>query len=80
MVKREREAAESLVGCTELESFGGVKVEEECGSVKSFNPIDWRHACLEKKGTNHVISGANDTFSFAVLGRGVWARHAEGDA
>ena len=54
--------------CMLLKGFGGVKVEEKGGSVKSFNPIDRRHACLEKKGTHHVVSGTNDTFGFAVLG------------
>ena len=63
-----------------LEGFGRVKVEQERGSVKSFNPVGWWHASLKKKGTHHVISRANDTFGFTILGRGVWARHSKGGA
>ena len=68
----------SLIWCTVLKGFGRVKVEEKSGGVESFNPIGGWHACLEKKGAYYVICRANDTFGFAVLGRGVRAGHAKG--
>jgi hypothetical protein len=49
LVERKREAIENLVWGAVLKGFSGVKVEQESGSVKSFDPIYWRHACLEKK-------------------------------
>jgi hypothetical protein len=32
---------------------------------------------LEKEGANDVVDGAQNTLSFAILLRGVGARHAE---
>ena len=76
LVERKREAIENLVGGAVLKGFGGVKVEQECGSVKGFDPIYGGHTCLEKKGSDHVICRANDALGFAVLVGCVWTRHA----
>lgn len=35
---------------------------------------------MGKKGTNNIVSGANVTFGFTVLGRRVWAGEAKRDA
>ena len=38
---------EGLIGCTKLESFGGVEIEKVGGGVEGFNPVRRQHASLE---------------------------------
>jgi hypothetical protein len=32
---------------------------------------------LKEKGAHGVVGGANHPFSLTILGRGIWARHAQ---
>jgi len=45
--------------------------------VKSLNPINRRKTRLKQKGMQNVVNGANRTFGFPILLRGIWTRHAE---
>ena len=54
-------------------------IEKMSGSVEGFHPVGGREMGLEKEGADDVIDGAQDTLGFAILGRGVRARHAEGN-
>jgi hypothetical protein len=46
------------------------------GCPKSCGPKVRRDGCLNQQGANNIIDGANNAFSFTVLGGGVRARHA----
>lgn len=48
--------------------------------MESFDPIDRGNASLKEKRTKNVVDRAEDAFCATVLLRGVWTRHAEGDA
>jgi hypothetical protein len=49
LVKREWKATKNLVWGVILKCFCMLKIEEKRGSMKGFNPINWRHTSLEKK-------------------------------
>jgi len=64
----------------EIESLGWQDVEEGSRRGEGLDPVGRRHGGLKQQGANDIIYGANNTFSFTVLRRGVGARHAEMDA
>jgi hypothetical protein len=68
---------EDIVGSGKLKCFRGVAIEEVGGSVESFHPVGRGKVGLEMEGANDVVDGAQNTLSFAILLRGVGARHAE---
>lgn len=49
------------------ESFGGEKVENMCGDMKCFDLECGGQSCLEKKGTDDIICGANHLLCFTIL-------------
>ena len=61
----------------EVERLGGEDVEEVGSGAKGSNPESGRNTGLKQKGTNDIISGTDNSFSFTVLGRSVWAGHAQ---
>ena len=64
----------------EVERLGGEGVEEVGSGAKGSNPESGRNTGLKQKGANDIISGMDNSFSFTVLGRSVWAGHAQLDA
>jgi hypothetical protein len=68
---------EDMVGSKKLKCFRGLAIEKVGGSVQAFHPVGRRKVGLEKVGANDVVDGAQNTLSFAILLRGVGARHAE---
>jgi hypothetical protein len=50
------------------------------GCPKGGGPKTRGDGRLNEQGANDIIDGANNAFSFTVLGRGVRARHVEVDA
>jgi hypothetical protein len=58
-----------------MESSCGIAIEQMNGSVKGFHPIRRGEMWLKKKGA-YDVDGAQYTLSFAILLRGVGARHA----
>lgn len=56
-----------------VKGFSGMKVKEMCGCVEGFDPVRRGKMGLNEKGTQNVIDGANGSFGFAVLLRGVRA-------
>jgi hypothetical protein len=47
------------------------------GGGEGINPIGRGHGCLEQESANDVVGGADNALGFAILLRGVWARHAK---
>jgi hypothetical protein len=45
--------------------------------VEPFYPVASRNRSLKKQKTQHIIDGAEDTFSFTVLWRSVGTRHPQ---
>ena len=64
----------------EVECLGGKNVKEEGCGGKSLNPIGWGDTGLKQEGTNNIIDGTNNAFSFTVLRRGIRTGHPELDA
>ena len=64
----------------EIESLGWQDVEEGSRRGEGLDPVGRRHGGLKQQGANDIIYGANNTFSFTVLRRGIRARHAKMNA
>ena len=64
----------------ETESLGRQNVDQRSGRGESLNPVKGRHGGLKQQGANDIIYGANNTFSFTVLRRGIRAGHAKMNA
>ena len=47
------------------------------GSGKSISPIGGGHGSLEEQGASDIVDGTNHALGFAILLRGIGARHAE---
>jgi len=73
-------AEEDEVRSGGLECFCGDQVEEVGGCMERLHPERGRCRYLEQKGANNIISGANNAFSFTVLGGGAGAGHAQVNA
>jgi hypothetical protein len=70
---------ESKMRSGHVEGLGGETIEEESSSGEGVSPIRGGHGRLKEESANDVVGGAENTFSLAVLLRGVWARHAQDD-
>lgn len=68
---------ESKVRRAGCEGFGGKAVNEIGGSVKAFDPICQRKGGLEQQGVQNVVQRPKSMLSPTILGRCMWARHAE---
>ena len=62
---------ESKVRHGEVESLGWQDVKERRRYGESLNLVSRRHEGLKQQGANDIIYGANNTFSFTVLRRGI---------
>ena len=47
------------------------------GSGKGISPIGGGHGSLEEKGAGDIVGGSKHALGFAILLRGIGARHAE---
>ena len=47
------------------------------GRGKGINPIGGGHGSLEEQGAGDIVGGTNHALGFAILLRGIGARHAE---
>ena len=47
------------------------------GSGKSISPIGGGHGSLEEQGASDIVDGTNHALGFAILLRGIGARHTE---
>jgi hypothetical protein len=56
---------------------GRKAVQKIGGGVQALSPEASGKRGLKQKGTHGVVGGANHPLSLAILGRGVWTRHAE---
>jgi hypothetical protein len=56
---------------------GRKAVKKVGGGVQALSPEASGKRGLKQKGTHGVVGGANHPLSLAILGRGVWTRHAE---
>jgi hypothetical protein len=56
---------------------GRKTVEEVGGGVQALSPEASRKRGMKQKGAHGVVGGANHPFSLAILGRGIWAKHAQ---
>ena len=64
----------------EVEGFGWQNVKEGGRHGECLDPVGGRHGGLKQQGANDIIYGANNTFSFTVLRRGVGTRHSKMNA
>jgi hypothetical protein len=69
------DSMEGEVWTGHADRLGGEAVQQICGGVEPFYPVASRNRSLKKQGTQHIIDGANDAFSFTVLRRSVGTRH-----
>jgi hypothetical protein len=70
-------AKKRMVRGGEIESFGGVSVDEIGGGMESFDPIVWGHAGVEEKGADDIVNGPDRALGFAILLGCVGTRHAK---
>ena len=47
------------------------------GSGKGISPIGGGHGSLEEQGAGDIVGGTNNALGFAILLRGIGARHTE---
>lgn len=56
------------------------EIENMCGCVQRFDPVQRRKVCLEKKRPDHVSDIANHTFGMTILSGSVGARVSRNNA
>lgn len=80
MCVRRVDTMEGKVGSVALESFSGVAVHEIGSGVEGLDPKGAREVGLKEKRAYNVVEGTESALGFTILGRGVGAGHAHGDA
>ena len=61
----------------EVEGLGRQNVKEGGRRGEGLDPVAGRHGGLKQQGANDIINGANNTFGFTILRRGVGTRHSK---
>jgi hypothetical protein len=69
-----------MIGNTIMDGRGRPPVEEKHGGGESFGPVRGRHGGMNQERPNHIVQGAKQPLSFAVLGGCVGARGAKKNA
>ena len=62
-----------------MDGVGGKDIEEVGGCLNSLRPVGKGDKPMIEKGSRHVTNGADDSFCFSILERGIRAIETEFD-
>jgi hypothetical protein len=60
-----------------VDRLHGEVVQQICGGVEPFYPVESQNRSLKEHGSHHIINGVKNVVNFIVLRRIVWARHPQ---